>query len=694
MRYALSSSLIVWLALAAASSCPGGSQPLPVAEPLATPAPGPEGESVAEQITRLQRMIAEDEDRLAHLKAERDDPEGEYAKAEATFAEVDRSLKTAREALEQLPPGDGPERADAEARVARLTRARELTKERFDLAIEGRKTTGEQIANLTQKIERGRQALKRLEGNGPEEPAPADPAPKAADTPTADGPATAAPATAPSAPAIAPPAPAIAHPAQALSGALAGGESTPPASAPAPASGTEAGAGEPADEGLAKAHRDAQAKAEASREAEAEARSATDRLESVDKDIALEQRLLATANRRRDNASESRAALTAAFRERSLAGAPREELDRLLARVNEVEERLRAANLDVRECSDRLQGLHVARAELQAEQIDSLKKAQAAKDQVEVAEKEIRRLENPFSAHNVLSWLVDHGPRILAILAAMALVHVLSRFFTERVIRLVAHDGARGSSVEREARARTLVGVFQNAVTVAVFIGGGMMVLQEAGIPIAPLLGGAAVFGLAVAFGAQNLIRDYFYGFVILLENQYKINDVVEIGGLSGQVEKITLRMTVLRDLEGRVHFLPNGQVTAVTNFTHGWSRALFEIRVDYREDVDRAIAVITGLCQQMRDDPTYSLMILEDVTMLGVDALDEWCVVIKFFIKTRPIQQWNVKRELLRRIKNRFDELGIRIPVPQQAVRYHAEEGGRAPFAEAPDGQPRILQA
>ena len=105
------------------------------------------------------------------------------------------------------------------------------------------------------------------------------------------------------------------------------------------------------------------------------------------------------------------------------------------------------------------------------------------------------------------------------------------------------------------------------------------MILQEAGIPIAPLLGGAAVFGLAVAFGAQNLIRDYFYGFVILLENQYKLNDVVKIGDISGQVEQITLRMTVLRDLEGNVHFVPNGQITTVTNMTHGWSRALVRHR-------------------------------------------------------------------------------------------------------------------
>jgi small conductance mechanosensitive channel len=279
---------------------------------------------------------------------------------------------------------------------------------------------------------------------------------------------------------------------------------------------------------------------------------------------------------------------------------------------------------------------------------------------------------------------------MLAVLLAMLVGHRLSKSFCERVIWIIAHKGARGTSEEREDRARTLVGVFYNAASVAIFLGGGLMVLQEAGIPIGPLLGGAAVFGLAVAFGAQNLIRDYFYGFVILLENQYKLNDVVKIGELSGQVEQITLRMTVLRDLEGRVHFIPNGQVTAVTNMTHGWSRALFDIGVAYREDVDRVMGVLAELARDLRADPQFAPLILEDATMLGVDEFADSAVVIKFFIKTRPLQQWTVRRELLRRIKNRFDELGIEIPFPHRTV-YHRAEAGSG-IVEAMAGTRRIL--
>ena len=226
-----------------------------------------------------------------------------------------------------------------------------------------------------------------------------------------------------------------------------------------------------------------------------------------------------------------------------------------------------------------------------------------------------------------------------------------------------AHHRGTGTDEEREARANTLVGVFHNAVSLTITVGGSLMILQEADIPIAPLLGGAAIFGLAVAFGAQNLIRDYFYGFVILLENQYKLNDVIKIGDISGQVEQITLRMTVLRDLEGNVHFVPNGQVTTVTNMTHTWSRTVFDVSVASKEDVDRVMAEINELGEQIRNEPPYSAVILEPITMLGVDALGDGAVVIKFYIKTRPMHQWTIKRELLRRIKLRFDSLGIEAP-------------------------------
>jgi small-conductance mechanosensitive channel len=213
--------------------------------------------------------------------------------------------------------------------------------------------------------------------------------------------------------------------------------------------------------------------------------------------------------------------------------------------------------------------------------------------------------------------------------------------------------------------------------------GGSLMILDEVGIPIVPLMGGAAVLGLAVAFGAQNLIKDYFSGFMVLLEDQYGINDVVQIGDVSGQVEHISLRITVLRDLEGVVHFIPHGTITTISNLTHGWSRALFDVGVAYKEDTDRVIGVLRELAGELRGDPQFGRLILDDPEMLGVDDLADSAVVIKFFVKTVPLGQWAVKRELLRRIKKRFDELGIEIPYPHHTV-YHRYDN---PPAALPPG-------
>jgi small conductance mechanosensitive channel len=197
-------------------------------------------------------------------------------------------------------------------------------------------------------------------------------------------------------------------------------------------------------------------------------------------------------------------------------------------------------------------------------------------------------------------------------------------------------------------------------------------------------MGGAAVLGLAIAFGAQNLIRDYFYGFVILLENQYKLNDVLKIGELAGQVEQITLRMTVLRDIEGNVHFIPNGKIDSVTNMTHGWSRAVIEVGVGYGEDADRVMQVLLDVAAELRQAAEFRGLILDDAEMLGVESLGDSSMVIKFLVKTRPMSKWAVKRELLRRIKRRFDELGIEIPLPQRVI-YHRAASAELPLLSAP---------
>jgi moderate conductance mechanosensitive channel len=646
------------------SAAKGATRPDARPNPAAKVALGPISE--AEQIAQLERTIEADRKELAKLQAERNDPDSEYARAEAEFRMADDALEQKAKTLKTLrAAGKAAEAKALEAEIAAMRKTWKLLKDRFDIEIDERKTLGEQITTLEQKIRRDSQALAELTGSA--DPAPS-PAPPAAEKPSAPKPADAALPPLPPEPSSAKtPAPAA----------------TPPPAA-SPAQEATAEGKKPTSTELLKAQEDARTKEKASQKAEQEAREITGRLETLDRDIALEKKLLETAKKKHDNASEAADALNDEFRKRSQAGAPQAEINERVRRLRDAERLVDQAEAEVKERTGRLDDLQTERAGLQAQQIVALKRAAQAHQQAEVAEAAIKELENPFNPRNVLRWLFEHGPRIVAILAAMLGAHGLSRLFSRRVVRLMARAGLRGrergTREEREARAHTLVGVFHNAATIAVLVGGALMILQESGIPIAPLLGGAAVFGLAVAFGAQNLIRDYFYGFVILVENQFKLNDVVKIGDVSGQVEGITLRMTVLRDTEGSVHFIPNGQITAVTNMTHGWSRALFEIGVAYKEDIDRVMGVLVALGKELRQDPAVGPGILDDPTMLGVDSLGESAVVIKFYIKTRPLQQWPVKREMLRRIKNKFDDLGIEIPYPHRTVYHRHDPGAAAP--------------
>ncbi len=294
--------------------------------------------------------------------------------------------------------------------------------------------------------------------------------------------------------------------------------------------------------------------------------------------------------------------------------------------------------------------------------------------------------DHPFTLDRIVQWLLNHVPKLFTILLATCVLHWLLRLGGRQIAQIIARGGSRGTQRERENRAVTLVGVFRNTVSLAIIGGGTLMAMDEVGIPIMPLMGGAAVVGLTVAFGAQNLVRDYFSGFMVLMEDQYGINDVVKIGDTSGVVEKITLRMTVLRDLEGIVHFIPHGSITRVSNMTHGWSRAVVEINIAYREDPDYVMSVLMDVANEMRTDPVFGPLILDEPEMLGLDRFGDYSVVIKFVLKTHPLKRWPVRRELLRRIKHKFDELGIEIPFPHRTV-YNRQESDAAPQAA---GRPR----
>jgi len=195
------------------------------------------------------------------------------------------------------------------------------------------------------------------------------------------------------------------------------------------------------------------------------------------------------------------------------------------------------------------------------------------------------------------------------------------------------------------------------------------MVLEVLGFSLGPLIAGAGIVGLAFGFGGQYLIRDLINGLFILLEGQYNIGDVVKIGEYGGLVEDINLRITTLRDLEGRVIIVPNGEIKTVVNYTREYGQALLAIGVAYKENVDHVMEVLKGIGADMRKDNYFGRLILGDIEMFGVDDFSDSQVTIKFRMKTLPIKQWEVAREFRRRIKNRFDELGIEIPFPHQTV-------------------------
>lgn len=242
--------------------------------------------------------------------------------------------------------------------------------------------------------------------------------------------------------------------------------------------------------------------------------------------------------------------------------------------------------------------------------------------------------------------------------------------FVQRAIRaLRIRIATRFDDREAVQRAETLGRVFRYMAAVVITLVAGMLVLSELGVSVAPILGAAGVVGLAIGFGAQALVKDYFTGFFLLIENQIRQGDVVQLGDHSGLVEEVTLRYVRLRDYDGNVHFVPNGTITSVINMSRGFAYAVMDVSVAYGEDLNRVMAVMHETAATMRADTLFLDRILEDFEMAGVERWDDSAVIIRGRFKVAPLQQWDVKRAFLLRLKNRFDAEGIEIPFPQLAI-------------------------
>lgn len=286
---------------------------------------------------------------------------------------------------------------------------------------------------------------------------------------------------------------------------------------------------------------------------------------------------------------------------------------------------------------------------------------------------------------DVPGWLVSPNGRgfvsagvsiVLVLIIALVIWEGISSAI-ERYLNRIELDEAEKA---RRARARTLLPLLRNVLFIVIIIMVGLIVLSEIGINIGPLLAGAGVVGLAIGFGSQKLVQDVITGAFILFEDSLTVGDVVNVAGTSGVVEALSIRSIRLRDLSGNVHTIPFSVVNDVTNMTKDFSHYVFEVGVAYRENVDEVIQVLKELGSEMEADPEYGPLILQPLDVLGVDKFADSAVIIKARYKTIPIKQWMVGREFNRRIKNRFDELGIEIPFPHQTVYFGEDKEGKAP--------------
>ena len=279
--------------------------------------------------------------------------------------------------------------------------------------------------------------------------------------------------------------------------------------------------------------------------------------------------------------------------------------------------------------------------------------------------------------------------RLAASIVGVLVVAILLRAMVARVLRrFFSSIAARAPTVEERRRVDTLSKVLRHSTSALIVIVAVMLVLNQIGMSIAPILGAAGVVGIAVGFGAQSLVKDVFSGFFLLVENQIRVGDVVEIAGKSGVVEQLSLRRTTLRSYDGSVHYISNGLITTVTNMSTEFAFAVVDIGVSYREDIDRVYAVMRETAEVLRQSGDFGAKIIDDLEIAGVDQWADSAVMIRARIPTQPLDQWSVRREYLKRLKAAFDREDISIPFPHRTVTVAGGHLAPAPDASEADAR------
>jgi small conductance mechanosensitive channel len=276
--------------------------------------------------------------------------------------------------------------------------------------------------------------------------------------------------------------------------------------------------------------------------------------------------------------------------------------------------------------------------------------------------------------------LAEFGVMSLRITVIVVVAWTLKRLLHKAVGGIKGQLTKGINDAEDIKRADTLSRVVHYLIGVVIGVVMVMLVLSEIGISLAPILGAAGVVGLAVGFGAQSLVRDYFGGFFLLLENQVRQGDVVTLAGHTGTVEEVTLRYMKLRDYAGMVYFIPNSQITTVINMSRDFGNAVVDIGVAYREDIDEVMALMKQVAAELREDPVFGPLILADLEMAGVNELGNSAVILRARLRCRAQEQFGVRRELLRRMKKAFDAAGIEIPFPHMTIYAGESKAGKAP--------------
>jgi moderate conductance mechanosensitive channel len=269
----------------------------------------------------------------------------------------------------------------------------------------------------------------------------------------------------------------------------------------------------------------------------------------------------------------------------------------------------------------------------------------------------------------VIPWITNHGPKILAIIVFALLLKRFGRMFIENIIkRVICSDSIKEKESEKK-RENTLIRIFSSFLDVLVWIITVSMILQEIGIAVGPLLAAAGIAGIAFGFGGQYLIRDLITGLFIIMENQYRIGDVVCFDGTCGSVEDISMRMTTLRDLDGVVHHVPHGEIKKVSNLSKYFARINLDIGISYSSNLEKVIKVINKVGEDLAKDPEWRDDILKTPQFLRVNDFAESAIIVKILGETKSLKQWAVTGELRKRLKMAFDKEKIEIPFPQRVV-------------------------